>query len=549
MSNTIFSGIGTYAVDGENNPIIHPDTSFSNSPSGANASGGSGPVITNEVLAEMESSSRVVGQQIWNYKVTVNNHIQEKQIPAHAIKLLVIEDDMLSWPLKGVITIDNRMESFERSTLGQENFYHIRADARDEINIEVWPTTKDTLPDDIWKIKLEAIIYDVEDLSHENITTKAKRLYFWDKRFQFLLEKTIEWSTATGERRGWFKAPNMPPVPVAHATDDDRSMYTGDAIASLLIAAGYEDIIDIKTWDRGSSKVCYVAKADCSIYENIAYLLELHVSEDEQDCCGALNWDRKLDKLVLKPFKRDFEKAGKGSPGELQLEHLFYQNSVTDKSMEVSVSPWKAPYSADTSNRKDIKISDFNTILSYRFSQTSGLDSSKAFTTKPVYSHWHKKKQFQCEVQENEIQEVKKFFKEKYVMKLLGKDYPVMTLNKTKKEQYSICPVFSPVSVMNSKEDRYGRSKSGKSATLFAGVMLNQCLSIQLQGSTHRHSGTFVGIDRLYESTDTDYDYQVCGQYYVVRVVHKIFQQKFVNELTLVKVHAYDKLLDKEDVD
>ena len=377
--------------------------------------------------------------------------------------------------------------------------------------------------------------------------SKLKRVYFWDKKFQFLLEKTNEWSTATGPRRSWFKSNINVPTPVAHATDEQRSMYTGDAIASLIIDAGYEDFIDAKNWDSGSSKICFTSKADCSIYENIAYLLENHVSSSNQDYCGLVQWDRTTNLLKLVPFNKSFEQAGKTTPGSLQFEHLFYEEQQANNDSKISASPWKAPYNKSPSLTNDIKVTEYNTIHSYKFSQTSGFDNAKAFITRPVYSHWHKKKQFQVDVEENEIQNVKAFFKTNYVEKLLG-TYPVMTLNQTKKQQQSILPVFSPISTMDSKEDRYGRSSHGKSVTLFSSVLLNQCMTIRLRGSTHRHAGTFVGIDRLQQDSDTHYDYQICGQYLIVQVKHFIEEWGYENELLLVKVHAYDKLLDDESV-
>jgi len=497
--------------------------------------------------AGITPDSKMLGQQLWNIKVTFYNHMQRYELAPHTIKLLEIEEDFLSWPTRGSIVVDNRMEGFERSF--SDKFYHVRGDARDEIFIDVWPTTKDgdMQPEKIWRIKFHGVIYDTEDLPHEDMTTKVKKFYFWDKKFQIMQEKVLEWSTSTGPRRGWFKNPDYPPEPIAHATDEERAMYTGDAIASLLIAAGYEDYISKDDWDPGAGKILFNTKSSMTVQDCLDYVARFHISNDGYDEC-SVEWDRGEEKFALIPRWKYYEEAGKNEPGKLQREHLFFENRSDNTDGAQSVSPFKAPYVEDASTEIDIKSADYNTILSYRFSQSAGLDNAKAYITKPVYSHWHKGKQFQVDVKENEIQTVKQYFKTHYVEKLLGNDYPVMCLNRTKTEEYAIVPAFSPVSTLDPIEDRIVRGSEGRGKILFGGVYLNQTLAVRLKGSTHRIAGTFIGVDRLTEDSDTNYDYQVCGQYFVTKVKHIIHHQKYVNDVVMVKVHAYDALKNEEDI-
>jgi len=540
-------GFRTTATDGEGNPILN---TMSIPPSGGNAVLMPGAAATDPTVnISVTNAAKMIGQQLWNIKVTFRNHIQEYDLATHAIKLLEIDESDDTWPLRGSIVVDNRLEGFERSTIGDEYFYHVRGDARDEIDIEIWPTLDGDYPDEIWKIDFKGVIYDVEDLPHEDMTTKVKKFYFWDKRFEMMNEKVPEWSTATGERRSWFKAPDTPTLPIAHASDEERSMYTGDAIASLLIEAGYEDLIDQDKWDRGSSRILFNAKSGMTIHECIKYIESKHICENTYDISAGLHFLRGEQKFTLRSYGKLFELAGRGSdtPGELQREHLFFEEYGQDGS-PASTSPYKAPYLTSKSTTNDIKMGEYNTILSYRFSQTAGLDNAKAFLTRPVYSHYHKGKQFQVDIQENEISNVKEYFKKHYVEKLLGNDYPVMTLNRTKTEEMSIEPCFSPSSTLDPVEDRLSRGAEGRAKTLYAGIFLNQTLTARLQGSTHRIAGTFIAVDRLTEESDTNYDYQLCGQYYVAKVKHILRHQKYINEVVLVKVHAYDELKNNEDV-
>ncbi|MFA5754616.1 MAG: hypothetical protein WC905_04725, partial [Patescibacteria group bacterium] len=460
------------------------------------------------------------------------------------------EEDLLSWPLRGYVIIDNRMEAFERAE-DFSMFYYLRSDARDELFIEMRPIiSKGTLPDKIWKIELEASIYDVEDLSHSDMTLKAKKLYFWDKKFQSLQEKNVQWSTSTGKRYTSYTGNEPCPMPIAHASDLERSMYTGEAIASLLYEAGFEKYIDFNKWNWGKGKIQFTAKTNWTYWECIQYILQQQISDDgKYDIC-LMQWNRGDKKINLQPIWKLFEKAGVNKPLELQVEHMFFEENVTDD--PAPVTPPKAPLNLDDKSTEiDIKADEYNKIRNYRFSQPSGLDNSKAFVTHPIYSHWHKKNQFDVDAKENEIKNVKdKYFKKNYVEHVLspGK-YPVMTMNKTKTEEKSINPQFSVISTLEPKNDRYIRSLDGRGKILYAGLFLNQNLVIRMTGSTHRSAGKFIGVDRAKTSSDTIYDYQICGQYLVTNVKHIIQQQKYVNDITMVKVHAYEALPVNEGIE
>jgi hypothetical protein len=525
--------------------VLNKEPDLGVGPKTINPSSGVVGSATGSVPGSFTADSKLIGQQLWKYKVKLFNHSQDYDIPTNMIKVLCVEDDLLTWPLRGYILVDSRLEVFERSE-NTGSVYFLRSDGRDEIKIDIWPEIEQgTLPDRIWKIDMEAVIYDVQDVPHGDMTLKAKKLYFWDKKFQNLLEKNIQWSTATGKR--YISSPC--PAPVAHATDMERAMYTGEAIASLLYEAGYEKYIDQSKWNWGKSKILFTAKATWSIWECIQYILTQQISDDSKNDICLLQWDRGTKLWTLLPMWKLFESAGASTPGDLQIEHMFFEETVTEQT--VSMSPEKAPLDLNVSFEKDIKADEFNKIRNYQFSQTSGLDNAMAFTTRPVYSHWHRKKQFDLDAKENEISFVKdKYFKANYVEYLLspGK-YPVMTMNQTKIKQKSIEPQFSPVSTLDGRNDRFVRSLDGRGKILYAGLFLNQNLTIRMTGSTHRIAGTFIGVDRINTSSDTIYDYQLCGQYLVSNVKHIFQQQKFVNDITMVKVHAYKPLPVNEGIE
>ncbi len=512
------------------------------------------PVIINagnviedfDAPGEFTADSKLIGQQLWKYTVYLYNHQLDKfQLPARTIKIMCIEDDLLSWPLRGYIVVDSRMEGFERSE-DINLAYFLRSDSRDELYIEMWPEVeRGNLPDEVWKIKNTFVVYDVEDLSHTDMTIKAKKLYFWDKTFQYLLEKNIQWSTATGDR--YISDPC--PEPIAHATDMERSMFTGEAIWSILKEAGYEHLIDLDRWEWGKTRINFTAKTDWSIWDNIQYILQQQISDDDRNDICIWQWDRGILKWTLQPYWKIFDLAGVDKPEELQKEHMFFEETTGG---EMTISPMKAPLDLSVSYTIDIKADEFNKIRNYRFSQPAGIDNAKAFLTKPLYSHWHKKKQFDVDVKENEIKYVREeFFKKNYIEDrvLSPGNWSVMHLNTTKTDQKSIAPQFSPVSTLEPVNDRFIRSLEGRGKILFAGIFLNQSLVVRMTGSTHRLAGTFIGVDRGLQNSDTIYDYQVCGQYLVTNVKHIIQHQKYINDITMVKVHAYEALPVNEGIE
>lgn len=499
-----------------------------------------------DMLSVANASTNAMGQQLWQYEVKLFNHAQDVYpIPTHAIKQLCIEEDLMSWPMRGYIILDATMEGFERSQ-DFNSFYFLRSDARDEIRIEIKPIVdKGEMPDEIWTIVLEGCIYDVEDLDHSDFTNKCKKLYFWDKKFQGLNEKKIQWSTATGERI----ISDPCPKPESHATDYERSMFTGEAIASLLHEAGYTNYIGSDEWDFGKTKILFNTKPNWTLWECIQYILSQHISNDDKEDICMFIWNRGQLKWNLIPMWRIFEDAGSERPGSRQIEHMFFEENVTDE--QQAIVPFLAPIDLQsTSKVKDIKSDEYNKIATYRFSQSSGLDNSKAMISRPVYSYWNKNKQFNMDIKDNDISKVRDTFKKNYVASLLSKDKsPIFPLNKTKTENVAVENSFSPVSNLESTNDRKIRKLSGIGKTLFAGIFLNSSMSIRVKGSTHRIAGTFIGVDRMNTSSDTYYDYQVCGQYLNINVRHIIQSNIYVNDITMVKIHSYKQLPVNEGIE
>lgn len=504
------------------------------------------PLNTNSSLG----AEKLTQGQKWNIEVMFNNHnsSQKKyQMSPNHILELAIEDDILDWPTKGYLIYQNKQEGIERNINDQAWYY--RMDARDELTIKVKPLFIEdsdiTFPPEIWEMGFEFVIYDVEDLPASNIETKAKKIYFWDKRYQMMMDKNIQWSTATTS----FNT-NLKGKKPAQATDDERSMFTGDAIRALLIDAGFgEWIADFIYWDKGKAKILYTSPSEYSIIDDLKYLLKIHLSSDGDIC--LFNKDRASQKWQLRPMNKIFDKAGKAAnePGDLQLEHFFFEDQIYGTK---NTTPFKAPYSREISGEKDIKLTGYNTIHTYQFVDMSGLDNEKVLNSKPVYWYDNSKKQFGVDFKDNEVLNVREKFKSKYVDKLLGENpTPLFTINYTKTSQYNIDPqfVFSSATSTTSKDMR---SLFGMGKILFGGLFLNECISFRVLGSTHRIAGMFAGIDRLSNKAlngEEKFDNKICGQWFITNVKHIWKLNKYVNDVILIKIHSYDEMNINEDVE
>lgn len=480
---------------------------------------------------------------------------------------LVIEDDMHFWPIRGFFIYENPYEIFERkmnsndeinnadleasvrATLKAHKPYTFRNDGKDYLDITIRPELDEnsdlpikTLDPKIWELKFNCVIYDKEDIESPDITKKLKKFYFWDRDYQKMLEKHPQWSTATSEMNDARRSKGNAYIP-SQATDDERKMYTGDAIQSLLLANGFN--INSSNFDRGSSKLFYSTFQDKDIWDNIDYILKHHISTsttaqepiNESDIC-IFDKDRYDQSFELVPINKIFKKAGNDVdiPLEYQLEHLFFDETGTP-----SNSPYKAPFLNKSTTDKDVKITK---IKKYQFVDMAGSDSTNIIKTTPVHTYDYKNKTFSISMANSNVQTLETKIKELYIKNnLLSKNgtHPILTLNQNKITNDIVDPVFCV------RSNKSAVTKAGLGRLLYASLFFNECLAFQVDGATIRRSGRFVGIDRQTNSDNT-LDYKLCGQWFVTNVKHVFFHNMYSNEVIAVKIHSYDDLNIKQDV-
>lgn len=278
---------------------------------------------------------------------------------------LYIEEDIFDWKLKGSIEIKSPHNSLEKESeealkfLGDKKklVYKFRNDGRDTLFISLIPKKngpvaeliKDDFIDELWRIELEAVIYDVEDYSHTNISNKIKKLYFHEKTYQLMCEKNVEFTTANvGE--------NKDKTDIHKLNNEERSLKTGEALGELLI--NDEDFskhsnlyADGEDWNMGDdkNKILYTSPTNCRFIDDLEYILNRHTSDESEKYQPCIfKFERAKNKgepkqFSLKSIKKYFEKAGSGSPGEYMIENFFLEEYSEDAKNNIVIPKVPAP--------------------------------------------------------------------------------------------------------------------------------------------------------------------------------------------------------------
>lgn len=464
-----------------------------------------------------------------------------------AIEELVIEDTLMSIYSKGHIIIRNDFEALERTTEtakatfvnAEAGEYFFRGDGRDLLTIDIFPHFDNNalrLKHKDWLIHITAVVYDVEDIPTPDSGVKLKKLYFWDTFYQKLLDQNLEWSTANIAAQGSEKA-------VEKLTNQERSVPTGKAIATLLRDAGFADSVDESLIDQGhpDNKVFYTSPSQNFAIDDLLYLLHRHVSEKDSEPClfrqeRADNEAGAPQLFSLKPLSYYFERAGKSDPGEFQNEHFFIQERADDQAGErtMFLLP-RAPLDKGNSLNKDVKMTGFNSIFAYRFTAMSGIDNNKALTNRPVYSYSSPAKQFNFELQDHTVQKAITDVDTRLasLLKQEGSQNMMVALNQPQLTGYNTSPSFS---VIDNKE---GRKAAGINKIVLASLLLNHTIDFVVRGLTIRQSGRFIGIDKMHQFVDSEFDHKLLGQWFVTKVVHRFYNRIYENHIFGVKMHSY----------
>jgi hypothetical protein len=478
---------------------------------------------------------------------------------------LIIEEDIFDWKLKGSIVIKTPYESLERESTesiqvsGKQKkdlVYKFRNDGRDTIFISIKPKSSSVpgLVEDIsfedkkWRIEMEGVVYDTEDLSDANITNKMKKLFFWDKTYQLMIERDSEFSTAnSGKNKG---KSNLDQV-----DNSEKSLKTGDSVGELLKSlpefSKHAKNTNNKTeWDVGSDKnmIFYSSPVHAKFIDNLEYLLNYTTasdSDDQQPC--IFKFERASTTMTpkqfsLKPIKKYFEKAGKDTAKDYQVEHFFIEENS-----ENSQLPYIKKTPINSSPTSEIKADQYNTVKSYQLIDVSGLDYSQNLANYRVVSYNSSDGQFNEEGNYSKAEEYKKFYDSSISKNIFSKNTSDrLVLTPYIKEGFNTRTVYSL------RNDALGRLADGRNRLLKYYLFSNLGIAFTVQGLTLRQPGRFFGLSKL-TGNDKEHDSKLEGQYFVTNVVHHFSNEmkSYRTQITGIKTHTYKEttVFKSENVD
>lgn len=503
----------------------------------------------------MSDSSYSFNQQDYEFTIKLFNSVNNVELKPEGWDNLYIEEDIFDWWSKGSIEIFSPYESLERGSEEislvapdkNKAIYKFRNDGRDTIFISIMPKQTDIglissgeFKEERWRIELEAVIYNVEDYLHKNMSMKIKKLYFHEKTFQMMQEKNIEFTTANvGE--------NKSKTDIHKLNNDERSLKTGEALGELLKSDDdfkkHAELVDNATfWNKGDplNKIMFTSSSNSRFIEDLNYILQRHTAGEAdkfQPC--ILKLERKgKDKpkqFSLLPFKKYFEKAGKGSPGEYQLEHIFLEEGDHSNSNNPIIVQ-KAPLSKDSSVSGELKASDFTQTSNYQLVDLSGLSHSVNLNNRVIVSFNNKKGQFNIESKEHMSEKFKDFYKESVVPGVLtNQEEDRLPLTRYIKSGHNVDYEYSVLT--NDKS----RLVEGRNKMIQNYVYTNLGINLSLRGLSFRQCGRFFGLSKQSENTQ-EYDGKLEGSWLITNLIHHFSpkDRSYSNNISAVKTHVYE---------
>lgn len=474
-----------------------------------------------------------------------------------AITSLVIEDNILDFMHKGVITFKNPHDMHERTTqrvVGEENVipidtFRFRGDARDYLQIDISPvldpdpTTAVEAPGDFYSIKQRFVIYKIEDLPNDDPTKKEKRVYFHDVRMQKLLETDLYWSTGNASiRQGTGSITKS----LSQLTNEQRAIRTGVGIKDIIQQSLPGEIFD-KNWDNGARSVFYSSPAGSKAYDDLCEMFNDHVSSDDSDNQPCiLRAERFSGAWTLLPLKSYFRAAydsSTKSPGPFQNETFYIASSVDDTgdAKNPSKSPEGPP--AITGNTS---FPDLSLIRNFIYSEMPGEDNQRMIISTPVQAYDSYTKEFQFYHKDQAIKSMFDFYKNNITDTLMGGDSGPFTeffINNTKEENKNVRLVATTYT------DKLGSLIKSRNVVLKQALFGGPAITFDVKGSTNRRAGRFISLDRKNPYDENDFDSKLLGQYLITRVTHKFDNtQGYSNTVLGVKSYYFNEVNFNNDI-
>jgi len=490
-------------------------------------------IIKNLGIDNEDSSIVTITDNRYKFNVTLfNTNGDMVRINFSAISDFRIVERMTSFYAEGHIVFNNDLNALEGlNSLGNSldgttsnnfNSFNFRGDGRDFILVSIQPSIENELPNKVTELSLNYVfsIYDYEELVYEN-NSKMKKLYFHDYSYFMLKEKNSFFSTGKFSKG---------------VGNEERSMYTGDAIKKLLETTLTDYNLKFKEgrWDKGGSKIFYSSPAQYKAIDDLYYLLDNHVSDaSNQYAPSLLLKDR--DKWSLIPITEFFKNGylGESNVGGPLLTEQFIIGRMTagSPSLEKTRRSPISPFSLD--------MPDYVTVDNFQFIDPSPTDVVNNFTSHIVHGYDANKKTFSVDITENNIEKNLQVYKQSFVRSQKGSlnSSPTMNIpvNQTFMDKKVVVNKFNP------NRDPNARLNSGRNRFLLSSLFLNSSISFKCRGNVARSPGRFFTISRGDNYPDNKFDNKSLGMYLTTAVEHVFASGTYYNNIIGIKTYTHDK--------
>ena len=386
-------------------------------------------------------------------------------------------------------------------------------------------------------------INSIKDINPENTDdTKIKRLYFTDWRYAIMSTQNSSFTTSAYLSGA-----------VAHMSDADREIPTGDAIKNLIQDFVPGEQTFASNWEPGPNRVDFMASTNSTVIDDLYELLDNHLSEDatgNQPC--ILHLDRYTDMWSLLPiatlFSNAVTKNVKGRsvsylPGIFQTEKFVIGRDV-DYDETQTVNPnVKIRIPQEESLYFNYSYGRSSAINSYRFIEMQGDTNQKTMSTRPVHQYDTVQKHFKVNVAQANVASFVSHLKTTVLQNMtvaesVMDDVPLSVnvdndrfINQTASHMYT------------NSDDLYGVLRNSRNKMIMELMYEGNAIEFTVPGETTRRSTRFISVANNRTSSDNHgkFDDKVEGQYFVTGVIHKIKDNEYTNKVIGSKMYNFDE--------
>lgn len=477
------------------------------------------------------------------------------------LELNLIDNIFEPW-LAGSIIIDNTDDSLERFVTKPEDSeftdskglkgYTVRGDGRDLLKIEILPLDGDKQDynqgndnyNKSFALKYIFCLEDEETLVYNEVPAKKYNIVDYD--LQILKERNSFFSSARviEEKSG----------AMTQLSNKDREVVTGKCLQYLL-KHGLSDSLAVRTdidpetgeeitpfFEDGQTKIFYSSPASSTCYDDLVYILNRHMSSNTKNDFSFLKKENFTGEYTLRGAFEFFKAAyntDTGTSGSRFLENFTITGSSRDTN-SVLEKEQKKPVDA-------LEFGEKGEILDYKFFNTSPRLRRNSIKSYLTHSYDFNKKEFNINMLDGNVENIKEKFTENYVAGMRGKDrspYPNFIINGMQKNNLAFENVFSEYGDNADILKSYSINKLLKKA-----LVTNMGVELTVKGQLHRKSGNFFSIDRAGDYVENAFDNKLLGIYFIVDVEHLFANDTdYLNKMIAIKTYHFTDPKFKEGV-